>query len=98
MGSVRPSDLLLAALVAVAATGCAPSCDSVCDKLIECGTADGLNEAECVETCSRQQLLYDLDNDRTLEQAFADHRRCIGQATCDEIDDGVCYDEDLFPF
>jgi len=89
---------LAAALTALVATACAPSCDSVCNKLIRCDVVDNLNPLECEESCARQDAQYELEDDKTLERAFADHRRCIGSSTCDELEDGACYEEELFQF
>lgn len=96
MGTVRRSSLLL--LAAIAAQACTPTCDQVCAKVISCGTVDALNQYECEETCDRQQVGYEVDKDKTLQRAFAEHRQCIGAATCDEIEAGLCYDERLFEF
>ena len=78
--------LLLTAAVGAVASGCAPSCEKVCEKALDCDLTARLNQVECEEACLEQ------------EDAFADHRRCIVDATCEELEDGVCYDEDLYIF
>jgi len=84
--------------VVLGSTACTPSCESVCRKAISCSTADALNQLECEESCNRTITRYEVDGDRTLVRRFADHRRCLGSASCDEIDAGVCYDEALYSF
>jgi hypothetical protein len=70
----------------------------VCRKLVACETADNLNRLECEEACEREANLYEVEDDDAMQAAFADHRRCLGAASCDEIAAGECYDEDLFRF
>lgn len=79
-------------------TACAPRCERVCSKVRDCDISPRLNQVECVESCERQSALYDQRDDDERKEAFAAHRRCIVQASCDEIDDGVCYDEAIYPF
>ncbi len=85
-------------LVAVTLSACAPTCEQVCRKARECHVTDRLFQHECEESCTRQRALYDEWEDEALQEAFAAHRRCIAQATCEELEAGVCYDEALFPF
>ena len=87
--------LLCASLLASA---CAPNCERVCNKARRCDLAPRLSQAECVESCDRQRLYYDIQDDKARLEAFAAHRRCIANASCEEIQDGVCYDEQIFPF
>ncbi|MGC6494048.1 MAG: hypothetical protein ACON5B_14525 [Myxococcota bacterium] len=90
---------LLALLIATAGvTACAPTCSESCRKVISCGVAEPtLSQDECVELCERQRLeVSETDVDEGLEKAFSDHRRCIGSATCEELEAGVCYDPELF--
>jgi len=89
----------VALVLAVALLGCAPRCERTCKKLLKC---DGLDSdrvalAECETSCLNQLAMFeDWKDEDKLEDAFADHRRCIVQSTCDEIADGVCYDPLLF--
>ena len=90
--------LAAAVFVALVASGCAPSCEQTCNKLIRCDVADNLNQLECEQSCGQQLQQYDVEENDTLKRAFADHRRCIGSSSCEEIEDAECYDEDIFLF
>jgi hypothetical protein len=85
-------------LLAFAGTGCAPSCDRVCHKVRDCDLRPRLSQVECEESCLRQGALYDEWEDDDKREDFAAHRRCIVHATCEELDEGECYDEDIFVF
>ncbi len=78
--------------------GCAPTCEQVCAKVVRCEVTPGLTRDECEESCNRQDVLYELEQDDLATEAFAAHRRCVASATCEELEDGVCYDEQLFAF
>jgi hypothetical protein len=101
MASAPRTDRVVLGFLAIGigwASGCAPTCDQVCGKLVRCDVVDGLNRLECEESCDRQAALYELDDDEVAAAAFDDHRSCIGSSTCEELDAGVCYDPVLFPF
>lgn len=86
------------AVLLLAGAGCVPSCDRVCHKVRDCDLRPRLSQVECEESCLREAALYqDWEDDAKIE-AFAAHRRCIVQATCEELDDGECYDDDIFVF
>lgn len=92
--------LALFAVVFTLLGGCDPSCESTCRKVLDC---DGLetNElsiGECTAECVRQTNYYDDAEDKTSADALVAHKRCLKSSSCDEILDGVCYDEDLFGF
>lgn len=53
---------------------------------------------ECEASCLGQQALYETWEDARKQSAFEDHRRCLMDATCDDIADGVCYDPEVFVF
>jgi hypothetical protein len=92
--------LLLLAAVALA-PACTPTCQQTCEKLLACEqNEDWLDGyvALCAENCERQLNLYELWDDTQLQDALDQSRVCIGEATCDDIADGVCYDEDLYSF
>jgi len=95
---MRRPPILLLALVAALATACEPTCKQTCKKLIDCDSVDtprqGLNE--CQAACEVQGRLYDDWGDTQKRAAFADMKRCITDSQCDDIDAGVCYDEDLY--
>lgn len=80
------------------ASACAPTCETTCRKIIRCGLADNFEALECEESCTRQTAQFEVEDNRTLKQAFRAHRRCITSSTCEELEDGECYDEDLFLF
>jgi len=85
-------------LVALLA-GCQPTCKEVCKKVLECDLdSDRVSVVECEENCTRQQLLYEIWEDEAKADLFVEHKQCIMGASCDEIADGTCYDEDLFVF
>jgi hypothetical protein len=99
-GTVRRTSAAgLLLLVAAWATACAPPCSRVCRQVRACDlpTADQLTQSECEEACTRQQAYYDDLGDPERIEAFRDHRQCVVAATCDELRDGACYDERLFP-
>lgn len=85
-------------LSAALLSGCAPGCEQTCRKLIRCELADNVAQLECEESCTRQDAQYELEEDDASAKAFREHRRCIGASTCEEIEDGECYDEDVFVF
>ena len=92
-----PLPLLLLMLVA-----CPPPCKQVCKKvLFECSLdSERLALDACEENCERQEFLYKIWDDEVKQDLFDDHKRCIKRSTCDEIAEGVCYEdfEDLFLF
>ncbi|MCP4805255.1 MAG: hypothetical protein GY913_02825 [Proteobacteria bacterium] len=78
--------------------GCNATCSQTCKRLVECDAVDttGVERDRCEEVCQEQQDLYDYWDDEDLQDRFDENRNCIRDATCAEIDDGVCYDEELF--
>ncbi len=99
---MRAHLIAIGALVAVAG-GCAPSCERTCRQLLDCDVAlDAQTVAldQCEEQCVRTDALYESweEDGDTKRVAFDDHRRCIVDATCDELADGACYEEALFPY
>jgi hypothetical protein len=85
----------------VALGGCTPTCDSVCDKLVlqcqDLGT-ERSSTSECEVQCLAQRDLYAHWSDGQKREAFDEQLRCLSGSTCDEIADGVCYDEDVWSF
>ncbi|MCO4747903.1 MAG: hypothetical protein KC912_24130 [Proteobacteria bacterium] len=90
---------MLALAVAVLLSACAPTCERTCRKLDSCA-ADGstVTRIECESTCTALLQSFARDDDEIRKESFAAHRRCVVSASCDEIDDGVCYDETLYAF
>ena len=88
-------------LLFTALTGCAPTCKQVCDKITSCAQLDdysGTHPDFCAENCIRQETLYDVWDDTDLLDRLDAHKVCLMDATCDEVADGVCYDEELYAF
>jgi hypothetical protein len=96
MGIVRRSSIgwLLAVFVALA--GCRPSCGAVCDKVRGCELSSQQAQQECVNQCEAQASEYDTDDAK--DAAWVDHLQCVERSSCTEIDQGACYDTDLFGF
>lgn len=95
--------LLPALLLSLAfAAGCNPPCKRTCRKVLECGnlSTDRLALGACVEDCSKQEQLYEDWDDEVKQDLFADQKRCLLGSSCEEIEDGVCYDgyEELYAF
>jgi len=88
------------ALVVIAALvgACAPPCEQVCRKARECDLSPRLAQDECVEACDRQRTYFDVEEDDEGKKAFIQERECIVSSTCEEIQDGACYDPYLYPF
>ena len=80
-------------------TACNATCRQSCQKLASCAEVDstGTIEAECRETCLAQEFLYEEDwEDEVLLAAFEEQRNCIRDSSCEQIAEGVCYDETLW--
>lgn len=91
---------LLGLLGLLAAGGCVPTCQTTCEKALACGLDSPRTSLDaCVDDCERQRTLYkDWWEDGQKVEAFAEHRQCVMQATCAELDEGVCYDPELWIF
>ena len=51
-----------------------------------------------MESCETQQSLYEAWGDQEKQEAFAEERACIRASSCDEIAEGVCYDDEIWVF
>jgi hypothetical protein len=74
----------------------------VCGKLDRCGFDDSVLQLECQLSCERELQQYkELEDDASVA-AFNDQRVCLGYRSCEEIEQGVCYEKegvsDLFLF
>jgi len=80
------------------AAACEPTCKATCDKLVSCEEIDSPRQAvvDCQTSCEIQQNLYDTWDDQLSRDAMADLKHCIVSEECAAIDDGVCYDADLY--
>ncbi len=87
-------------LVILLSASCAPPCSQVCRKILDCGNLDSERVAfeECELACEVQQTLYRQWEDEVKEQAFNEHKRCLRSESCEDIEAGVCYDEEIFIF
>ena len=99
----RPRGALLGALVALLSplTACDPSCQRVCRKLVsECEGVETprLGQEDCEAWCNNQEALYDEWNDTQLRADFTDYKQCVVGEECGAIEEGACYDEDLYAF
>jgi hypothetical protein len=89
----------VALLLASSLSACTPTCKETCRKLLDCDLdSERVAFAACVDSCTDLDALYASWEDERIIEAHDAHRRCIGSSTCDEIEDGACYDEDLFVF
>lgn len=86
---------ILAALV-----GCEPTCEDLCDKIVECGNpgTERMSAFECEESCIDQEQLLETWNDTQLQDAFDAEKACIDDATCDALAEGACYDAELWAY
>ena len=79
-------------------SGCAPDCEKTCKKLLACEEVDTpmLSLQECTSSCAAQEEVYAGWDDEIKQNAYDDLKNCIVESECDDIADGVCYDEDLY--
>ena len=81
-------------------TACTPTCEQTCNKLLSCED-EGLNTPmmnldECTSSCASQSNWYE-DNEKVDQQdAFDELKSCISRETCADLQEGVCYDEDVY--
>ena len=90
------------ALLAATVAGCTPTCEQSCRKvLFDCDLdSERVALEECEQNCTRQDLLYEAWDNNELMELAKDHRSCIARSSCEELDQGVCYEgyEELFVF
>jgi hypothetical protein len=89
--------LALLAPLAALLSGCEPTCQATCNKLLECEDVDTprLSLEECETSCRNEENLYEAWDDKGKREKLAEMKRCIGDEDCGDIADGVCYDPDL---
>jgi hypothetical protein len=79
---------------------CTPSCDVVCEKVVECeneGT-ERMSSAECAESCTDQRDLYAGWTDVQKRDAFDEELTCLYESSCADIAEDICYDEMIWSF
>jgi hypothetical protein len=78
-------------------SGCADTCSTACAALLECGELDNASssEATCQLDCAVQENAWE---GTELEGTFSDYLSCVGESSCDELNEGVCYYESLYSF
>ncbi|MCK6516179.1 hypothetical protein L6R46_14125 [Myxococcota bacterium] len=91
---------LALAAAALSSAGCTPSCDQTCRRLFNCESLEvyGMTEDTCVEDCLYQEAVYERWDDVELREAYQESRRCVADATCEDLAAGVCFDETLYPY
>ena len=91
--------LFAAVALASFATGCEPTCAQSCRKVIACDLeSQRVVQDECEASCVFQERQYEDWEDEVKQDAFSDHKRCLARESCDDIAEGVCYDEQIFLF
>ena len=90
--------LLLGSMLAL--QGCDTSCEAACDKLLSCEEVSTARLApdDCEAACMVQEKLYEDWEDAQLRESFADLKGCIAGAACEDLAEGVCYEDELYPF
>lgn len=89
-----------AVLAGMFGAGCKSTCQDVCDKLVECDglPTDRMSSAECEDSCKSQAALYDDWADVQKQDALQAELDCLGDATCDDVAAGTCYDEAIWDY
>ena len=72
---------------------CSPTCDQVCDKVISCLSGDSVDALNCTSACRLQQLEAEEDEQ---DQTFDDLKNCLYTESCEDLEEGVCYEESLY--
>ena len=98
---MRPSGRPAALGLLVAALlwgGCEPSCKQACRQLLACDDVETprVTLDDCVSSCEVQQEVYERWDDTQLREGLAEAKRCVMEESCEDVADGVCYDEDLY--
>ena len=100
--TVRPLKTSLLVIIALSslASGCTTTCSEACDKAIDCQLDSPRTSFDaCYDDCERQRSLYaDWWENDEMSDRFDDHRDCISDSSCEELEEGVCYDDELFIF
>lgn len=91
---------LISSLVLLALGGCTPTCEETCRKLTDCGNlgTTGVTVTSCTDACELQEAQLAEWNDTQKLAALDEERRCLAESTCDEIEDGACYDPTIWSY
>jgi len=85
--------------VVLISSACEPSCKQAGRNVLACDLeSDRVTIDECEAACFFQERLYEDRQDDALRDRLADHKRCLNRESCDDLADGVCFDEGLFSF
>ena len=92
--------LALVGVLMVSWTACTPTCEQTCNKLLSCEDegleAPLMNLDECTSSCASQSNWYE-DNEKVEQQdAFDELKTCITNETCEELENGVCYNSEVY--
>ncbi len=68
----------------------------MCSKLDRCELDPTVTKVECQTACERRITWFREQEDDDGLKVFNDHRRCLGSSSCDEIELGECFEDDLF--
>ena len=74
---------------------CTVTCEEVCTSLSSCPDVvqENTNTLDCTSAClSQQEQAQNNENG----EAFDALKLCLTTNTCEDITQGVCYDEDLY--
>lgn len=74
---------------------CTVTCEDVCTSISSCHdiVQENTNTLDCTSACLSQQEQAQNDGN---ELAFDALKSCLTTSTCEDITQGVCYDEDLY--
>ena len=79
-------------------SACAPTCESTCEKLLECDEVETplIALQDCTDACLTQEQLYSSWEDGQKEDALSDYKDCVDESECSDIAEAVCYDEEIY--
>jgi len=100
LGRILRADLVAPLLVLGLGTmACEPTCENTCRKLLDCElSTPRVSLDDCSSACTITEQMYDEWEDTQLQDDFADFKTCVREESCSDIDEGVCYDDGLYPY
>ena len=91
---------VLSVLVIATVVGCTPTCEQTCNKLLDCEDENLqtplMNLDECTSACAAQSNQYEDNEQEQKQQAFDELKSCIVAETCEDLMEGVCYDDEVY--